>query len=313
MHTHLDSTRRGFLQTVSIGAAALAARPIVTRGGQDDEFPVIDCHAHIYGEDETKYPPIEKPYRPPAGTGTVAHLRREMAAAGVKFATAIHTSTFYRWDNRFTTDASRDNKDILAGVCTLNPDDPASPALLETYVRHYNVRGMRSIAAQSGRLDDPGVDALWSTAEKLGIVINVLTNADKQAEIETLVARHPKLRVVIDHCLNIAAGPSLEATVKAMQALAAHPTLHAKLTFMPVGSAEEYPFRDMHVPCRTVIEAFGPDRCVWGSDFPCELWCPRTTYVKHLRLITHELGLDRAAQRAILWETPHRLWFADRT
>ena len=25
---------------------------------------IIDCHAHIYGEDEQKYPPIDKPYRP---------------------------------------------------------------------------------------------------------------------------------------------------------------------------------------------------------------------------------------------------------
>ncbi|MFO1095516.1 MAG: amidohydrolase family protein [Planctomycetaceae bacterium] len=304
-------SRRQFL-SASAGLAVAATAPTDSLTAAEEEMAVIDCHAHIYGEDEQQYPTIEKPYRPPAGTGTVEHLRRVMAASGVKFATAIHTSTFYRWDNRFTADASRDNKDVLAGVCTLNPDDPTSPATLEKYFREYNIRGMRSIAAQSGKLDDPGVDALWTKAEELGIVINVLTNADKRAEIETLVRRHPKLNVVIDHCLNIAAGPTLQATVEAMQALAELPTAHAKLTFMPVGSAEEYPFRDMHEPCRTVIKAFGPERCVWGSDFPCELWCPRTTYAGHLKLITHELGLDKQAQRAILWETPKRLWFADR-
>jgi predicted TIM-barrel fold metal-dependent hydrolase len=66
---------------------------------------IIDCHAHIYGDDEKKYPAIDKPYRPPNGTGTLEHLRREMKAAGVQYVTAIQTSTFYRWDNRFTADS----------------------------------------------------------------------------------------------------------------------------------------------------------------------------------------------------------------
>ena len=94
-----------------------------------------------------------------------------------------------------------------------------------------------------------------------------------------------------------------------MFALAALPTLHAKLSFIPTGSAEEYPCRDMHDPCRAVIKAFGPERCVWGSDFPCELWCPKVSYAQHLKIFTHELGLDQKAQRAILGETPRRLWF----
>jgi predicted TIM-barrel fold metal-dependent hydrolase len=310
MQEHSNWTRRELLQAAGAGVLAAAARPTETLFGADDTPLVIDCHAHIYSEDETKYPTIKDPYRPPAGTGTVAHLQREMRAAGVKFVTAIQTSTFYKFDNRFTADSSRDNKSFMVGVCTLDPDDSSSPKKLEELVTSCNVRGMRSIPALSGKLDDPGVDALWTTAERLGIVINVLVSADKQAEIETLVKRHPKLRIVIDHCLNIKAGPTLEPTLKAMRALAALPTAHAKLSFIPTGSAEEYPFRDMHGPCLDVVKAFGPERCVWGSDFPCELWCPKVTYANHLRIFTHELGLDPKAQRAILGETAQRLWFA---
>ena len=55
----------------------------------DDDLLIIDCHAHIYGEDEQKYPTVEKPYRPPAGKGTVAHLKQEMKSNGVRFVTAI--------------------------------------------------------------------------------------------------------------------------------------------------------------------------------------------------------------------------------
>jgi predicted TIM-barrel fold metal-dependent hydrolase len=274
---------------------------------------IIDCHAHVYSADEKKYPPIEQPYRPPEGAGTVSHLKREMPAAAVKFVTAIHTSTFYRWDNRFTADAARGNKDFMVGVCTLDPDDPVSPRTLEEYVKSYNVRGLRSIAARSGMLDDPGVNALWDTAERLEIVVNALATADKRREIEALVRRHPRLRVVIDHCLYIKAGPTLEPTVEAMRALAAFPNVYAKLSFIPTGSAEEYPCRDMFEPCGAVIKAFGPERCVWGSCFPCELWCPKVTYAQHLKIFTDELGLEGKVQRAILGETPRRLWFGDTT
>lgn len=270
---------------------------------------IIDCHAHIYGEDEKKYPTIEKPYRPPEGKGTVAHLRREMNAAGVKYVTAIQTSTFYRWDNRFTADSSRANREFMAGVITLNPDDLHSPGMLEQYVDQFNVRGMRSIPAASGKLDDPGVEELWRVAEEQGIVINALVGREKKGELEALIGRHPQLRVVIDHCFNLRAGDELKPTLAAMVDMAKHKNVHAKLTFIPTGSGEEFPCEDMYDACLEVIKAFGPDRCVWGSDFPCELWCPKVSYKQHLEIFTNRLGLEQEAKKAILGETAYDLWF----
>ena len=304
------SSRREFLQSTAAGMAAGTVFPIWSHAqGTYGQGIVIDCHAHIYSPDERSYPPIQNPNRPPSGKGTIDHLREEMRAAGVQSVTAVQTSSFYRWDNRFTVDSSRANSSFMAGICTLDPDDPASPELLEKYVADFNVRGMRSIPAASGNLNDPGVAKLWEAAERAGIVINVLVNRDKRSEIEDLAIRFPKLRVVIDHCLNLRAGPDLGATLRDVIALAAHPNFHAKLTFIPTGSAENYPCRDMHDPCHAVIGAFGPDRCVWGSDFPCELWCPKITYRQHLEIFKSELGLDAVAKRKILGETARRLWF----
>lgn len=309
---HSPFSRRKFLKVASAAAAGIA-----NRGGSEGEKPgestlIIDCHAHIYGEDERNYPTIDKPYRPPQGKGTIEHLRREIQLAGVRYVTAVQTSSFYGWDNRFTVDSARAHSDFMVGVCTLDPDDPNSARLLEKYVNQYRVRGMRSIPAKSGRLDDPGVEKLWQRADQLGIVINVLAGRDKRSEIEALVRRHPGLRVVIDHCLNLKAGPELEPTLKDVVALARWPTVHAKLTFIPTGSAEGYPCRDMHDACRKVIRAFGPKRCLWGSDFPCELWCPKVTYAQHLTIFTHELGLDESTKKAVLGETARRLWFQSR-
>ncbi len=80
---NIQVTRRQALQT---GAGILTAGVVNGQGAAEDGAPlIIDCHAHIYGEDEKKYPTIADPYRPPKGKGTVAHLQREMQANGVRY------------------------------------------------------------------------------------------------------------------------------------------------------------------------------------------------------------------------------------
>lgn len=273
---------------------------------------VIDTHAHIYSPDEKKYPPIEKPYRPPAGKGSLEHLRESLQANQVERACLIQTSTFYRFDNRYICDSAVANKAWTAGVCTLDPDDTHSPGLLKHFVEKYGLRGMRSIPAKDGRLDHPGVRALWKSATDGGLVINVLVGREKVGELERMLAAFPKLRVVLDHCLNLKVGPGMEAILADVLRLARFKNLHAKLTFLPTGSATGYPCADLHGACMKVVEAYGPERCVWGSDFPCELWTPKVTYAEHLRIFQKDLPLTDAARAQILGETAKRLWFSGR-
>jgi predicted TIM-barrel fold metal-dependent hydrolase len=269
----------------------------------------VDTHAHIYSPDERRYPPIDKPLRPPGGKGSLEDLKKESQANGVRAVCAIQTSTFYRFDNRYICDSAKANPEWVAGVCTLDPDDAHSPGLLAQYVREYGVRGMRSIPARDGRLDHPGVRALWKTGLERGIVINVLINRDKASHLHRLLREFAGLRVVLDHCLNLKAGAELEPTLAEVLRLAQYKNLHAKLTFVPTGSTTGYPCADMHAACLQVIDAFGAERCVWGSDFPCELWCPKVSYAEHLRIFSRDLPLSDTARTAILGETARRLWF----
>lgn len=272
---------------------------------------IYDAHAHIYSTDEECYPPAEKALRPPAGKGTLEHLLRETRDSAIRAVCAVQTSSFYRFDNRYILDASTANRKWMVGVCTLDPDDSGGAAQLALYVREHNVRGMRSLPAADGHLDHPGVRALWRAARDLGIVINLLIDPPLAGEADVLLAAFPDLRVTLDHCLNLKAGPDLARTIMELKRLARRPNLHAKLTFVASGSAEPYPFADMHGPCIEVVDAFGPDRCAWGSDFPCELWIPRATYAQHLRLFTHEIPMSDAARIEVLGGTAHRLWFSE--
>jgi predicted TIM-barrel fold metal-dependent hydrolase len=270
---------------------------------------IVDSHAHVYSDDDRLYPPISKPLRPPAGSGTVAHLQRERRAAGVRHVVAVQATTYYGWDNRFLVDTARANVDWMAGVCTLDPDDPNGPALLEQYGRGHNILGFRSYQAADGRLDHPGVARLWDAARRLNLVVSVRINRDKAGELAAMLRRFPDLPVVLDHCLYLAAGAEYEQTLGDVLGLARYPGLHAKLSFLPTGSARPYPFDDMHDACRKIIDAYGQDRCLWGSAFPCELWCPRTTYSQQIALFTRILGLDAGAREAVLGRTAYRLYF----
>ncbi len=158
-----ELTRRDFLHAAGLTATSLAVGSlagVAAAAPSEAKLPlIVDCHAHVYGSDDVAYPTIANPYRPPVGKGTPSHLRAQLAAAGVSFATAVQVSTFYGWDNRFLADTSRANADMLVGVCTLNPDDPDSPDLLQRLVRGSNIRGLRSIPGASGRYVDDGVGA----------------------------------------------------------------------------------------------------------------------------------------------------------
>ena len=153
---------------------------------------VIDTHAHLYSPDEGRYPPRPNPARPPQGTGTIEHLRREMKSNGVDGICAVQVGGFYRFDNRFICDVSKAHPDWIAGICTLDPNDPHSPGLLAQFARDYGIRGMRSVAAAGRQLDHPGVRALWKTALASDIVINLLIGHELAGPGQPSAGRLPR-------------------------------------------------------------------------------------------------------------------------
>src|SRR4029450_4539263 len=124
--------------------------------------------------------------------------------------------------NRSICASSRAQREGVAGVCTLDPDDPHSPGLLQQFVRDYHIRGMRSIPAKNGQLNHAGVRALWKTGLEQGIVINLLIDRDKAPEAEVLLKEFSGLSVVLDHCLNLKAGPDFRAIFVDVPRLSRH-------------------------------------------------------------------------------------------
>jgi len=86
-----------------------------------------------------------------------------------------------------------------------------------------------------------------------------------------LARRHPELRVVVDH-VGLAQPPSYVAesppfrSLPALLALASLPNVFVKWSAAPTLSAERFPFADLWPHLRAVVDAFGAERVMWGSD-----------------------------------------------
>jgi predicted TIM-barrel fold metal-dependent hydrolase len=303
-------SRRNVLQFTGISALSGGLH----RLSAADPPLIIDAHAHLFSPDEIRYPPKVNPARPPAGTGTLERLRREVELNHVRGVCAVQVSGFYGFDNRFVCDAAKANPGWIAGVCTLDPDDPRSPALLAQYRREYGIRGLRSVPSQSGKLDHPGVRALWKSALDEGIVINLMIDAGLADEGSRLLRDFPNAAVVLDHSLQLEAGPRVDETLAALRKLSRYNNVRTKVTFIgngPQGCLDKYPCRGFHDVCLEVIHIFGPERCAWGSHFPQESYSPRLTYSQALRIFSEVLPLSREARTAVLGGTAKKLWFPE--
>ena len=274
---------------------------------------IVDCHAHIYSPDEKRYQPKDKPLRPPGGKGSAEDLRRVSQANGVQAVRAIQTISFYGYDNRYLCDSAKANRSWMRGVCTLDPDDPHSPGLLQQFAREYGVASLRSVPSPSRKtFDDPGVRALWKMAAAEGVTIDIfLMRPDMVASATRLLGDFPKMTVGFCHCMDLKPGPLLAPSLDAVLKLSRFPNLYPKLDFIGTGTQRKFPCEDLHAPCLKIINAYGPERCVWTSCFPNDLWTPKITYAEHLRIFTEVLPLKAEARRQILGETARRLWFPE--
>tara|TARA_Y100000588_G_scaffold145275_1_gene159142 strand:- start:154 stop:981 length:828 start_codon:yes stop_codon:yes gene_type:complete len=271
---------------------------------------IVDTHAHIYHDDEDKYPKIENPFRPQTGIGTIEHLRTDVARVGVERVVLVQTGSAYKWDNRLVGDVAAANADWTVGVCNLDPAAPESADKLEDLVRNFNIRGLRLEPAADLGFYHEGAVRLFEKVRELDAVICAHFHQQFLGELVPLLEKYPEVPVVLDHCAypKGVEGGEGEVVVEVSK-LARFSQLYAKLTFGVTGSDQEYPFVDTQPLIKYFISIFGPQRCMWGSDFPCEHWLDNTSYDQHLALFTEELGLSQMEQEAILQEAPFKLWF----
>jgi L-fuconolactonase len=101
------------------------------------------------------------------------------------------------------------------------------------------------------------------------LVFDALVRPQHLVALRRFIERYPDLAVVIDH----GAKPEIKQGVKAswladLRAIAANPRVVCKLSGLITEAAPNWQPEQVLPYCDRLLELFGPDRLLWGSDWP---------------------------------------------
>jgi L-fuconolactonase len=107
-------------------------------------------------------------------------------------------------------------------------------------------------------------------------------------QIARMAVSYPSVPVVVDHLGRFDLSDDPDSAVERLCDLAALPNIHAKASALSSLGNGRLQITDVWALLAKVIDAFGSDRIMWGSDYPFVLaHCP---YVDGLRAVEAALG-----------------------
>lgn len=131
------------------------------------------------------------------------------------------------------------------------------------------LRPMVQDIADDAWLARPELDPVFDAMTETGLRFEALVRSRHLPALRHRLARHPELKVVIDHGAKPEiAGDGLADWRGAMQAIAAETNAFCKLSGLATEAAPGWRDDDLRPYVEVLIEAFGPSRLMWGSDWP---------------------------------------------
>jgi len=271
---------------------------------------IVDSHVHVWSHDPDLYPwrPLSG-LVPPSIPGSVDLLLRLMDGCGIEKATLVQPS-YYGYDHSYLLDSRHRYPERLTAVCLVDPEEPSAPATLERLVREEGFQGVRLrpfLTPDCRWLSDPVGDAFWEKAAELAVSISLLISPRQTAALESMVARHPRVRVIVDHLgrQDPRESPSYRGA-EALLRLSDYPNTFVKISALGYASSEPYPHDDVIALVRTIFERFGAHRLMWASDFPGVQ--EREGYSRALALADRYTFLSGEDRRWLLGGTALRLF-----
>ncbi|MES2530471.1 MAG: amidohydrolase family protein [Pseudomonadota bacterium] len=267
-------------------------------------LPKIDCHCHLF--DPAAFPYTPGVFYEPAGgeIATADYFSEVMQAYGVHHALLVGPNSGYGIDNRCMLDAIGRDSGRFKGIAVVEND--ASMAQLQD----LQAQGVVGIAFNMALLGLPhydDADALWARIAALGMFVQVQVQGDQMAELA------PRLvgcgaQILVDHhgrpdLAQGLASPGFQALLR----LADSGRCVVKLSGYDKFSHRALPYADALPFTRTLLETFGADRCIWGSDWPHVRATRRLDYGALLSVFVRSVP-SAEDRRRIMFETPARLF-----
>lgn len=292
--------------------------------------PAIDCHHHLWDLAMGRHPWLT-PEGAVGALGDLAYLHRnylpadfEADAAGAGVAATIVVEALW--------DVARDPYEEVEWLDGLERRpgigdryvaraDLAAPGAADGVARlgrHPRVAGVRQTIRwhpdPSRQWADrvPMEDPAWRRGVGLlrghGLLLELLMYPWQADAVADLARAHPDLQIVVNHCSSPIdrdeAG--IARWLGGLTAMAQAPNVALKLSNVPSYAAAPTveAMRAVMQPC---LAAFGPARCLWGSDYPVAR--KAMSYAETLRLVREALAdLPATDQSAILCGNAARLY-----
>ncbi|WP_421990214.1 amidohydrolase family protein [Roseococcus sp.] len=297
--------------------------------GVMDTGPVIDCHHHLWNLSLGKHAWLT-PKIGLAGLGDLAYLRSDYGPAEIAadidktgVVATVHVEALWDETDPVGETAWLDTLALPPGVaarCVAAAPlaDPGVEAVLAAQARHPRVAGIRQTLrwhpdpalrwGGENLVESPAWRRGVALLPRHGFLLEVLTNPWQASAIAELAADFPDLPIVVNHCCSPMdrdeAG--LRRWHEGLAALGRRPNIHLKLSnlarYAPALTPEAA--RAVLRPC---LDAFGAERCLWGSDYPVAR--RELGYAATLDLFRRAIApLPAADQRALLHDNAARLY-----
>jgi len=286
------STRRSFMTTALGAGITLATQAPRIAAAQVDRRMIVDAQVHLWKAEtpDWKWVPGLKPQLPEPFT--IERLVPMMDEAGVDRAVIVPPSwpgdrndyaleAVHRYPNRFR----------VMGKLPLQA--PKSADLLPKWKEQQGMAGVRVIfnnAQTIPWLTDGTVNWFWAAAEKAALPVMFFAPG-RTALLGPIAEKHPGLTLILDH-MGVSASMlkdnTLNGAIEQTVGLAKYPNVSVKVSATPGISREPYPFRDVAVHIKRVFDAYGPQRCYWGTDLTNSY--AKASYRQRISHFTEELS-----------------------
>lgn len=247
---------------------------------------LIDAQLHAYERHHPGRPWHAVLAGPAEATGdqTVATLD----ASGVDGAILISAFTMYRYDASYALEVHKQHPSRFALIKPVDPADPAVADIIADWKRTPGAVAVRMLLARSGLAADaadPGLNKVLATAAKLSMPVNLHIAGRLDQGIE-LIRRNRDTQIIVDHLgLVQPHEPPVPdapwADLDQVLTLAKLDNVVMKITGACTLSRQPYPFADIWDPVCRMIDIFGVERCLWGTD-----------WTRAVAFLTHKQGTD---------------------
>lgn len=273
---------------------------------------VLDTHQHVWSLAEGDYTWLTPEAGPLHASFGVDDVEPLAAASGVDDVVLVQADPTLR-----DTDAMRAAAEAwprVVGIVGWAPLDRPAPlrATLEQFAADDLLVGVRHQIHDEPDADwvvrEPVLDGLGDVA-RAGLAYDVVAVLPRHLEhVPTLAARHPELRLVIDHLAKppVADG-GWQPWADLLARAASYPHVTAKISGLDTAAGPDYGPDDLRRYVDHALECFGPERLMFGSDWPVSTLAGG--YARWWEVVTELLApLTIAEQAAVLGGTGRRVY-----